>query len=164
VQLLPLTTKSLKHRQCPNPSSQWCRRFTSGRSCAFQPSREDLGHIECVYGGTNTPVGRHIVIGASQIGAGNIRAVVSDAGPPVVNSIVLGHVNGVGLGHDDGYFGPPEFAAGGNAQATVLDPGAGPTHHGNSYVIKGTATAPANTGAQVTKPFEIDVTCPADNP
>lgn len=63
-----------------------------------------------------------------------------------VNSVGLGNVNGMALGFQDG-------APGGSATATK---------DGNNYKITGTATGVdmANPMQPMTKPFDIEVTCP----
>ena len=76
--------------------------------------------------------------------------MVSNANPPIVHSVGLGSVNGVTLGFSDA---APNQA--GNAGAAV---------NGKTYAIKGTATgldmSNPQQPQQVTKPFELDVTCP----
>ena len=91
----------------------------------------------------------NIAIGGSTPGAGGvptgIGAVLTDANPPVVKSVALGNVNGVSLGVG---------GTTGSAKATK---------DGNSYKITGTASGADMTNPMagpVTKPFEIDVTCP----
>jgi ipoprotein LpqH len=76
-----------------------------------------------------------------------IGAVITNANPPVVHSVGLGNINGLTLGYSDA--APSQ----GNAQATK---------DGNSYKITGTVTGVdmANPQQSVTKPFEMDVTCP----
>ncbi|MCW2653346.1 MAG: ipoprotein LpqH [Mycobacterium sp.] len=98
------------------------------------------GQVSCVASGGNINIG----IGDPTNGIG---AVVTDANPPTVHSIGLGNGKGVTLGYSDA--APNQ----GNAEATK---------DGNSYKITGTATGVdmANPQQQVTKPFEIDVTCP----
>jgi lipoprotein LpqH len=84
-----------------------------------------------------------IAIGGAATGVG---AMVTDANPPQVQSVVLGNVNGVSLG-----WAP---ASKGNAQATK---------YGSTYKITGTATGADMSNPMagpVTKPFEIEVTCP----
>lgn len=87
-----------------------------------------------------------IAIGGSTAGAPTgIGAVLSDANPPVVKSVALGNVNGVSLGVG---------GTSGNANATK---------DGNSYKITGTASGADMSNPMagpVSKPFEIDVTCP----
>jgi len=83
-----------------------------------------------------------IAIGQSATG---IAAVLTDADPPQVKSVVLGNVNWVTLGYAQG-------AGQGSATATK---------EGNAYKITGTATGVdmANPMQPVSKPFELDVTC-----
>lgn len=98
------------------------------------------GPIRCTPAGGNL----NIAVGDPTNGVG---AVISTANPPAVQSLGLGSVNGVTLGYAAG--APNQ----GNVQATK---------DGNSYTIKGTATGVNMTSPQqpVTKPFEMDVTCP----
>jgi len=110
------------------------------------------GHDQSVQGtvACTTAAGTvNIAIGGTTAGAGSaptgIGAVLTDANPPVVKSVALGNVNGVSLG-----------VGGTSGSATA-------TKDGNSYKITGTATGAdmANPMAgPVSKPFEIDVTCP----
>ena len=76
--------------------------------------------------------------------------MVSHDNPPIVHAVGLGTVNGVTLGFSD--------AAPGQANQ------AGAVVSGKSYAIKGTATGTdvsnPQSPQQVTKTFEIDVTCP----
>jgi lipoprotein LpqH len=84
----------------------------------------------------------NIAIGEATAG---IAAVLSSDGS-TVQSVALGNVNGVTLGYQSG-------AGQGEANASK---------DGNSYKISGTATGVdmANPMQPMTKPFEIDVTCP----
>jgi ipoprotein LpqH len=95
---------------------------------------------------TCTPAGGNlnIAIGDPTNGVG---AVITTANPPAVQSVGLGSVNGVTLGYAAA--APNQ----GNVQATK---------DGNSYTIKGTATGVNMASPQqpMTKPFEMDVTCP----
>ena len=101
------------------------------------------GQVTCTVAGANTNIG----IGDATNGIG---AVVSNDNPPIVHAVGLGTVNGVTLGFSDAAPG-----AGGNAGAVLS---------GKSYAIKGTATGAdmsnPQSPQQVTKTFEIDVTCP----
>lgn len=101
------------------------------------------GQVTCTPSGDNTNIG----IGDPTAGVG---AVVSNANPPIVHSVGLGSVNGITLGFSDA--APNQ---GGNAGAAV---------NGKTYAIKGTATgldmSNPQQPQQVTKPFELDVTCP----
>lgn len=97
------------------------------------------GQVACTAAGSNTNVG----IGDPSTGVG---AVVSNDSPPVVHSVGLGSANGVTLGYSDAASGQ------GNAAATKT---------GNSYKITGTAIGmDTSSQQQVTKSFEMDVTCP----
>jgi ipoprotein LpqH len=95
---------------------------------------------------TCTQVNGNLSIGIGDPTDG-IGAVVSNADPPVVQAVGLGNLTGATLGYSAG---APNQA---NAQATKS---------GNSYTIKGTAagSTSANPPQPVSKPFEIDVTCP----
>jgi len=98
------------------------------------------GQVSC------TPAGGNVNIGIGDPSNG-IGAVVTTADPPVVQAVGLGNLTGVTLG----------YSAGAPNQGTVQA-----TKSGNSYTIKGTATGmnTANPQQQLTKPFEMDVTCP----
>jgi ipoprotein LpqH len=95
---------------------------------------------------TCTPANGNVNIGLGDPSNG-IGAVVSSADPPVVQAVGLGNLTGVTLG----------YSAGAPNQGTVQA-----TKSGNSYTIKGTATGVnmSNPQQQLTKPFEMDVTCP----
>ncbi len=101
------------------------------------------GQITCTPAGDNFNIG----IGDATNGVG---AVISNGNPPIVHSVGLGSVNGVNLGFSDA---APNQAA--NAGAAVS---------GKSYAIKGTATGTDMSNPQqpqqVSKSFEMDVTCP----
>ncbi|KKC02225.1 lipoprotein LpqH [Mycobacterium nebraskense] len=101
------------------------------------------GQVTCTPSGDNTNIG----IGDPTAGVG---AVVSNANPPIVHAVGLGSVNGITLGFSDA--APNQ---GGNAGAAV---------NGKTYAIKGTATgldmSNAQQPQQVTKSFELEVTCP----
>jgi lipoprotein LpqH len=98
------------------------------------------GQVSCTQVNGNLSIG----IGDPTTGIG---AVVTNADPPVVQAVGLGNLTGVTLGYSAGAQNQ------GNAQATKS---------GNSYTIKGTATGINSADQQqaLTKPFEIDVTCP----
>ncbi|MGE2816620.1 lipoprotein LpqH [Mycobacterium heidelbergense] len=102
------------------------------------------GPVTCTPAGANTTIG----IGDPTAGVG---AVVSNDNPPIVHSVGLGSVNGISLGFSD--------AAPNNQGAN-----AGAAVNGKSYAIKGTATgadmSDPQQPKQVTKSFEIQVTCP----
>jgi lipoprotein LpqH len=84
----------------------------------------------------------NIAIGEATTGV----AVVMSEDASKVTSVGLGNVNGVTLGFQEG-------APGGKASATK---------DGKTYKISGEATGVdmANPMQPVTKPFEIEVTCP----
>jgi ipoprotein LpqH len=98
------------------------------------------GQVSCTQVNGNLSIG----IGDPTTGIG---AVVTNADPPVVQAVGLGNLTGVTLGYSAGAQNQ------GNAQATK---------NGNSYTIKGTATGINSADQQqaLSKPFEIDVTCP----
>nr|WP_162098272.1 lipoprotein LpqH [Mycobacterium xenopi] len=115
------------------------------------------GHAKVVVDGqdqnVNGPVtcqkaGGQLQIGIGQPGSPNTVAVqATDADPPTIHQIALGTINGVPLAYQQG-------SPGANAQATK---------DGNGYKFSGTATGmnPSNPMAgMVSKPFEVDVTCP----
>lgn len=97
------------------------------------------GQITCANVGDNL----NISIGAP--GTGIAVAMSPDASK--VTQVGLGDVNGVVLGFQDG--------AGGGANASA-------TKEGNTYKVTGNASGidMANPTQQVTKPFDIVVTCP----
>jgi len=99
------------------------------------------GPVTCTAAGGNTNIG----IGDAANGVG---AVVSNGNPPIVHAVGLGSVNGITLGFAD--------AQGGNTAGAAVD--------GKSYQIKGTAVGVDMSNPQqpkqVTKPFQMDVTCP----
>jgi lipoprotein LpqH len=82
----------------------------------------------------------NIAIGGQATG---VAAILTTDSPPQVKSVALGNVNGTSLGYTPG-------TGMGNASATKS---------GSTYKITGTATG-ADMSGMVTKPFEIDVTCP----
>jgi lipoprotein LpqH len=97
------------------------------------------GQIVCAAMGGNV----NIAIGE---GTSGLAAVISEGDTPTVQSVGLGNLNGVTLGYQQG-------AGQGEAKAEK---------NGNTYKISGTATGidMANPMAPVTKPFELEVTCP----
>ncbi|MCX2932034.1 lipoprotein LpqH [Mycobacterium sp. CVI_P3] len=97
------------------------------------------GQVVCANAGGNM----NIAIGEAMTG---IAAVLAEDASSV-QSVGLGNVNGVTLGYTAGVPG--------GAEATA-------TKDGNTYKITGTATGVdmANPMQPVTKPFEIEVTCP----
>lgn len=101
------------------------------------------GQVTCNAAGDNVTIG----IGDPTNGLG---AVVSNGNPPLVHSVGLGTVNGVALGFSDA---APNQS--GSAGAAVK---------GKDWAIKGTATGTDMSNPQqpqqVTKPFELDLTCP----
>jgi ipoprotein LpqH len=94
---------------------------------------------------TCTTLGDRVNIGIGEATTG-VGAVVSTGDNPTVHSVGLGNVNGVSLGFQ-------ENAGAGDAKAEK---------DGSTYTITGNAigTDMANPAQPVTKPFEIDVTCP----
>lgn len=85
----------------------------------------------------------NIAIGEAMTGI----AVVMSEDASTVKSVGLGNVNGVTLGFQEGVPGGASASA---------------TKDGNNYKISGTATGVdmANPMQPVTKPFEIEVSCP----
>jgi ipoprotein LpqH len=106
-------------------------------------NRNVNGQVSCTANGDNINIG----IGDATNGVG---AVISNANPPTVHSVGLGNVNGITLGFSDA--APNQSGNAGAAQT------------GKSYTIKGTATGVDMSNPQqpqqVTKSFEMDVTCP----
>ena len=101
------------------------------------------GQVSCTVNGGNINIG----IGDQTTGLG---AVVSNDTPPIVHAVGLGNVNGVTLGFSDA--------------APNSSSNAGAAQDGKSYTIKGTAKGVDMSNPQqpqqVTKSFEMDVTCP----
>lgn len=98
---------------------------------------------------TCNPNGNNINIGIGDA-ANGVGAVISNGNPPIVHAVGLGTIDGITLGYSDA-------APGQNGSA-------GAAASGKSYQIKGTATGANTSNPQqpqpVTKPFELDVTCP----
>ncbi len=96
------------------------------------------GQIACTTAMGNLSIG----IGDTTSGI----AVVMSPDASKVTSVALGNVNGAALGFQDGV---------GGAKATA-------TKDGSTYKISGTATGVdmSNPMQPMTKPFEIEVTCP----
>ena len=96
------------------------------------------GQVVCSTMGGNV----NIAIGEQATGI----AVVMSEDASKVSSVGLGNINGIVLGFQEG-------APGGTASAT---------RDGKAYKITGTASGidMANPMAPMTKPFEIEVTCP----
>ena len=115
------------------------------------------GHAKVVVDGQDQNVagavtcqkaGGQLQIGIGQPGSpGTVGVQATDADPPAIHQISLGTINGVALAYQQG-------SPGASAQATK---------NGNGYKFTGTATGvdPSNPMAgMVSKPFEVDVTCP----
>jgi lipoprotein LpqH len=96
-----------------------------------------------------TPAGNNINVAIGDAATG-IGAVISNDNPPIVHAVGLGTVDGMTLGYSDAAKGQD-----GNAGAAVS---------GKYYQIKGTANGADMSNPQqpkpVTKPFELDFTCP----
>lgn len=99
------------------------------------------GKVVCTNSGGNINI---VISGGTS--TGGVTAVLTDASPPVVKTVGLGNINGMSLAYSAGM---------GQGDASA-------SKNGNSYKINGTAIGvdKANPTAPVTKPFEIDVTCP----
>ncbi|WKG03208.1 lipoprotein LpqH [Mycolicibacterium sp. HK-90] len=76
-------------------------------------------------------------------GLTGVSATLSEGDTPSVTALALGNIDGVSLGYTPG-------VPGGSAEATK---------DGNKYTIKGDATGVDGMNP-VTKPFELEVTCP----
>ncbi|MDA4086782.1 Lipoprotein LpqH [Mycolicibacterium hassiacum DSM 44199] len=102
-------------------------------------AQEISGTVACSAMGGNF----NIAIGDAPSG---ITVVISEGDEPTVQSVALGNVGGVSLGYQQG-------TGQGDAKAEK---------DGNTYKVSGTATGVdmANPVQQVTKPFEIEVSCP----
>lgn len=100
------------------------------------------GSVSCQTSGDNVNIG----FGDPNSASNGIGAVVTSANPPDVHAVGLGVVNGVTLGYSDAVSGQ------GSASVTLT---------GKSYKITGTAVGvDPNSQQQVSKPFELDLTCP----
>ena len=133
----------------PPPSDSSSMTMTSGSMTASAGAgtakvtidgklKEMAGQVVCTNAGGNL----NIAIGEQGTGVAVIMA--EDASK--VTSVGLGNVDGVTLGYQ-------EMAPGANASATK---------DGNTYKISGSASGVdmANPMQPITKPFEIEVTCP----
>ncbi|ORW30852.1 hypothetical protein AWB91_17895 [Mycobacterium paraense] len=135
---------------CSSNKSSTGAPSSSGAPAASGPQLTVDGQNQNVSGQVTCNTANGVVtIGIGDATAG-IGAVVSTDNPPIVHSVGLGSVNGIALGFSDA---APNQAS--NAGAAV---------NGKSYAIKGTATGTDMSNPQqpktVTKPFELDVTCP----
>jgi lipoprotein LpqH len=139
---------------CSSNKSNTSTSTSSSRTATASAGATAAGTAKVVIDGQNEPIGGEV---ACEITGGNVNieigdategigAVLSDADQPQVKSVSLGDTHGVELGYQSD-------ASQGNAQA-IKD--------GKSYKITGTATGEdmSNPLQPVTKPFEIDVTCP----
>ena len=101
-------------------------------------TKEMAGQVAC------TTAGGNLTIALGQQATGVAVVMAEDASK--VTSVGLGNVDGVVLGFQD-------MAPGGSATATK---------DGKSYTITGTASGVdmANPMQPITKPFDIEVTCP----
>jgi ipoprotein LpqH len=131
---------------------------STGASSSSAPSAPSAAGPQVIVDGQNQNVSGQVTCntanGVTTIGIGDatagVGAVVSTDNPPIVHSVGLGSVNGVAFGFSDA---APNQAS--NAGAAV---------NGKSYAIKGTATGTDMSNPQqpqtLTKPFELDATCP----
>jgi ipoprotein LpqH len=132
---------SNKSTTTPNTSPQTSPSSAVAEKVVIDGQPQNVsGPVSC------TPAGGNVNIGIGDP-ANGIGAVVSSADPPTVQAVGLGNLTGVTLG----------YSAGAPGQGTVQA-----TKNGNSYSIKGSVTGVnmANPQQQLTKPFEMDVTCP----
>jgi ipoprotein LpqH len=113
------------------------------------------GHAKVTIDGKDQNVNGNVTCqkaaGELQIGIGQpgsptaIAVQATDSNPPTIHQIALGTVDGVTLAYQQGSPG---------ASATA-------TQNGNDYKFSGTATGmDKSTAGLVSKPFEVDVTCP----
>lgn len=135
---------------CSSNKSSTGASTSSGASAASGPQLTVDGQNQNVSGQVTCNTANGVLtIGIGDATAG-IGAVLSTDNPPIVHSVGLGSVNGIALGFSDA---APNQAS--NAGAAV---------NGKTYAIKGTATGTDMSDPQqpktVTKPFELDVTCP----
>jgi ipoprotein LpqH len=116
----------------------------AGPQIIVDGQKQDVtGDVTCTVDGNNIKIG----IGDA---ANGIGAVLSNDDPPIVHAVGLGNVKGITLGFSDAAPG----------QAT----NAGAAKKDKNYAIKGTATGADMSNPeqpqQVTKSFEMSVTCP----
>jgi ipoprotein LpqH len=126
---------------CSNNKSNTSSSSASTEEVTIDGQNQNItGQVSC------TPAGGNLNIGVGDPTTG-IGAVITTGNPPAVQSVGLGNVNGVTLGYS------ADAPNQGNVHAAK---------NGNSYTIKGTATGVNMSSPQqpVTKPFEVDVTCP----
>lgn len=128
----------------PGASSSAAPAQPAGPQVIVDGERQNItGQVTC------TPDGDNIKIGIGDASSG-VGAVVSNADPPIVHAVGLGSVHGITFGFSDA-------APGQNSNA-------GAEHKDKTYAIKGTATGSDMTNPeepkQVSKPFEMTVTCP----
>ncbi|MGB9302638.1 MAG: lipoprotein LpqH [Mycobacterium sp.] len=136
----------------PTTSSSAAGSTTSSASApASSSTPAAAGGTKVVIGGQPQNVGGPVECSTN---AGKFSIAVGD----MVTGIIVGLepdgsvVHNAGLGTVDGVvMSFTEGAPGNNAAATKT---------GNYYVITGNATGVDNAGQQVTKAFEVDVTCP----
>lgn len=106
-------------------------------------SRQLTGGVTC------NQAGDYVTIGIGDV-SGGVGAVVTTSNPPQVRTVGLGTIDGVALG-----FTSPEPGDANNAGAAV---------RGKSYTIKGIAggsdLSDLHSPRQVSRSFEMDVTCP----
>ena len=112
-------------------SSGYARVIVGGRDLNVH------GQITCAAAGSDTSI---------SIGDSGVTAMVGNGSPPMVHTVSLGVVDGTGLNYTESLPGQ------GRASAVKTD---------NSYTITGEAVGmnPA-TQLTVTKPFEVNVSCP----
>ena len=139
---------------CSSNKSSTSTSTTPSTTSAASAGATAAGTAKVIIDGQNQPIGTEVAcettggtvnieIGEATEGVG---AELSDTDPPQVKSVGLGDTHGVQLGYQSD-------ANQGNAQATK---------NGKTYKISGTATGEdmSNPLQPVSKPFEIDVTCP----
>lgn len=106
-------------------------------------SRQVTGGVTC------HQAGDHMTIGIGDVSSG-VGAVVTTSNPPQVRTVGLGTVDGVALGFTNSEPGEANTA--------------GAAVRGKSYTIRGTADgsdlSDPQSPRQVSKSFEMDVTCP----
>ena len=127
----------------PSPSGSTSPAAAGPQVIVDGQNRNVTGQVSCTANGDNV----NIAIGDATDGVG---AVIGNANPPIVHSVGLGSLNGITLGFADA--------------APKQSGNAGAAQNGKSYTIKGTATGVDMSNPQqpqqVTKSFEMDVTCP----
>jgi lipoprotein LpqH len=124
---------------------------SSSPTAVSAPVTATAGPVRVTIGGQPQNVSGPVVCGTNN---GKFSIAVGDMATGIIVGLEpdASAVHGAGLGTVDGVvMSFTEGVPGENATATKS---------GNTYQITGTASGTDNAGAQVHKPFEVNVTCP----